>query len=161
MRALEINSDFFISKILRPCRPIFTRCRAGVPRLRDAMMLNDDATRMIEHRAINFAETPNADVSGSNDNARLAIWRNDAQRWNTTIWYCKSVRDHKRRNVRIPRKLDTQTVANRTRIPRQTGHFGRNDAGSRLGFYSWSGELVNRTRFLRSESPFKLIWWAL
>jgi len=34
------------------------------------------------------------------------------------------------------RKPDTQSSANWTRIPRQTGHYGRNDAGSRFGFYS-------------------------
>ena len=34
------------------------------------------------------------------------------------------------------RKPVTQSSANWTRIPRQTGHLGRDDAGSRLRFYS-------------------------
>jgi uncharacterized protein (TIGR02001 family) len=34
------------------------------------------------------------------------------------------------------RKLDSCSSANWTRIPRRTGHFGRNPAGSKFGFYS-------------------------
>jgi hypothetical protein len=78
--------------------------------------------------------------------------------------------------VRIPRKLDTCSAANWTVVPAQTGHLfqAKLDTCSRpnwtpwagrrgveVWFYSGRGELVKLARFFRSESPFKLSWWAL
>ncbi|MCY1286099.1 hypothetical protein D9M70_350590 [compost metagenome] len=56
----------------------------------------------------------------------------------------------------LRRKLDPCSSANWTRVPDQTGHYGRSDAGSKFGFYSWSVGAVKRARIFRMESPFKV-----
>lgn len=56
----------------------------------------------------------------------------------------------------LRRKLGTCSNANWTRVPGQTGHYGRSDAGSMFGFYSWSVCAVKRARIFRMESPFNV-----
>ncbi len=56
----------------------------------------------------------------------------------------------------LRRKLGTCSNANWTRVPGQTGHYGRSDAGSKFGFYSWSVCAVKRARIFRMESPFNV-----
>jgi hypothetical protein len=62
-------------------------------------------------------------------------------------------------SVRIPRKLDSHSMANWTPVPRQSGQSERSDAGVE-SVYSWMGSSVNGGWNLRRDSPTRGSGWA-
>jgi hypothetical protein len=62
-------------------------------------------------------------------------------------------------DMRIPRKLDSHSMANWTPVPRQSGQSERSDAGVE-SVYSWMGSSVNGGWNLRRDSPTRGSGWA-